>query len=99
MQIALNRRLAFMAGQRDSRLIHAHSKSRCHNRLRFGRPFSFQGEFRWLSDPGLKPISAKIRMAGGPPKGENRIAQALEPWVRFPSELALKGRPDQLITS
>ena len=55
MQIASNRRLAFMAGQRDSRLIHAHSKSRCHNRLRFGRPFSFQGESRWLSDPGLKP--------------------------------------------
>ena len=33
MQIALNRRLAFMASQRDSRLIRAHAKWRCDNRL------------------------------------------------------------------
>jgi len=59
MQIALNRRLALMASQRDSRPIRAHSRWRCHNLI---RP-PFQGEFRLLPDPGLKPWANSNRCA------------------------------------
>ena len=72
-QIALNRRLAFMASQRHRWLIRAHSKhgattnfdsaalSATTTRARrvfftLGADVSpYEGESRWLPDPGLKP--------------------------------------------
>jgi hypothetical protein len=54
MQIGLNRRLAFMASQRDSRLIRAHAQVAVPQPTLFDSAALF-GRIRWLPDPGLKP--------------------------------------------
>jgi hypothetical protein len=54
MQIGLNRRLAFMASQRDSRLIRAHAQVAVPQPTLFDSA-ALSGRIRWLPDPGLKP--------------------------------------------
>ena len=51
-QIALNRRLAFMASQRHSWIIRVHSKRGATTNFDSA---AFSGRIRWLPDPGLKP--------------------------------------------
>ena len=51
-QIALNRRLAFMASQRHSWIIRVHSKRGATTSVDSA---ALSGRIRWLPDPGLKP--------------------------------------------